>query len=167
MLAGDVWQFRQIGRTGISCRAMLCRCACGYTLVELLVVIAVIGILIGLLLPAVQAAREASRRSWCASNLHQLGVAIQCYHGQHGSFPLGSPLLPKPNEWRSGIGWRVLILPHLEESSVYDQIHPASDGSAADWGPRSQSIDVFLCPALHHPPKAISPLFTRALGCRQ
>ncbi|MCD4727049.1 MAG: DUF1559 domain-containing protein, partial [Pirellulales bacterium] len=62
----------------------------GFTLVELLVVITIIGILIALLLPAVQAAREAARRIQCANKFHQVGVAMHNYHTAHECFPPGS-----------------------------------------------------------------------------
>lgn len=92
-----------------------------FTLVELLVVIAIIGILIALLLPAVQAAREAARRSQCSNNLKQIGIALHNYHDTHKTFPLGSFCLH--DGWPSnGTNWRVLIFPFIEQGALYDQL---------------------------------------------
>jgi prepilin-type N-terminal cleavage/methylation domain-containing protein len=114
----------------------------GFTLVELLVVIAIIAILIGLLLPAVQAAREAARRSTCANNLHQYGVALHNYHDTNGRLPPGGTAAlsqdtwqwnniqdPTNPDWNSppGIGWHVRILPYVEMATLYDQMDMASN----------------------------------------
>ncbi len=96
----------------------------GFTLVELLVVIAVVGLLIGLLLPAVQSAREAARRMQCSSNQRQIGLAIQNYESALQSFPLtttGSGTVGRPNG--SGFySWLAMILPQMEQQSLYASI---------------------------------------------
>src|SRR2546421_11401093 len=86
---------------------------CGFTLVELLVVIAIIGVLVALLLPAVQTAREASRRSSCQNNLKQLSLAMLNYESVNGVLP-------------GGVGrfgccwgtWQVRVLPYLEQGAL-------------------------------------------------
>jgi prepilin-type N-terminal cleavage/methylation domain-containing protein/prepilin-type processing-associated H-X9-DG protein len=101
----------------------------GFTLVELLVVIAIIGILIALLLPAIQAAREAARRSQCANNEKQHGVAFLSYEANRRTFPPGRwgcdggdyptcPALGRPDH-ESGVNAFVLIYPYLELNSIY------------------------------------------------
>jgi len=85
-----------------------------FTLVELLVVIAIIGILVALLLPAIQAAREAARRSQCSNNLRQVGVAVHNFHDTRKKLP---PYRVADHQQP----WVVLILPHLEEQQVADQ----------------------------------------------
>jgi prepilin-type N-terminal cleavage/methylation domain-containing protein len=82
-----------------------------FTLVELLVVIAIIGILVALLLPAIQAAREAARRSQCQNNIKQIGLALQNYHSARNSFPPGAA-------FQEGSTWSAYILPYMEESAA-------------------------------------------------
>ena len=93
-----------------------------FTLVELLVVIAIIGILVALLLPAVQAARESSRRSHCTNNLKQIGLATLQHHDVYGKFPPGwaqSPFtVPQGNIIQGGHGFFSFLLPFLEEEGL-------------------------------------------------
>ncbi len=87
-----------------------------FTLVELLVVIAIIGILVALLLPAIQAAREAARRSQCLNNLKQLGLALHNYHDTYQSLPIGAQF---PVDRKN---WRVAMFPYMEQGTLYDQL---------------------------------------------
>ena len=90
----------------------------GFTLVELLVVIAIIGILVALLLPAIQAAREAARRTQCANNLRQLGIASHNYHDTHKEFPPGAFRDGKTYDIAQNMTWLPRLLPLIEESSI-------------------------------------------------
>ena len=95
----------------------------GFTLVELLVVIAIIGVLVALLLPAIQAAREAARRSSCSNNLKQIGLGLQNYHDARKTFPY-SCVIPATTQQgffgASNIGpnWVVAVLPFIEGGNV-------------------------------------------------
>ena len=77
-----------------------------------------VGILVALLLPAVQSAREATRRMQCSTNLRQIGVALQEYHAQYGSFP---PAYFADENGKPVHSWRVLILPFLDEDDLFEQ----------------------------------------------
>ena len=94
----------------------------GFTLIELLVVIAIIGILVALLLPAIQAAREAARRTECSSNLKQLGVAMHNYHDTHGRLPPGFMAVDHTGQVKGGWAWGVFLMPFIEQSPLQDQL---------------------------------------------
>jgi prepilin-type processing-associated H-X9-DG protein len=98
--------------------------AAGFTLVELLVMIAIIGILIALMLPAIQAARESARRTSCINNLKQLAIALLNYHDIYKQFPLGSysAVEADARAEEDGLGWATQILPQLEEQALYEKI---------------------------------------------
>jgi len=91
----------------------------GFTLIELIVTVAIIGILFGLLVPAVQKAREAAARAGCQNNLKQIGLALHHFHDAHGRFP------PLPNDSQkitdvnATVSWMALILAQIEEESLY------------------------------------------------
>ena len=100
---------------GQRCRPRLGRPTHAFTLVELLVVIAIIGILVALLLPAIQAAREAARRTQCVNNLKQLALGCHLYLDAKKAFPYGGKV-------SNQLSWRCYILPYIEESALYDEM---------------------------------------------
>jgi prepilin-type N-terminal cleavage/methylation domain-containing protein/prepilin-type processing-associated H-X9-DG protein len=104
----------------------------GFTLVELLVVIAIIGVLIALLLPAVQAAREAARRTQCTNNLKQMGLALHMYQDQVKVLPMGA-------YDTQGAGWTCYILPYIEQQNLYSTLR-FIEGEEGQWAHPSDVI---------------------------
>ncbi len=139
----------------------------GFTLVELLVVIAIIGVLVALLLPAIQAAREASRRMSCVNNLKQHGLAMQNYHSARGSFPSGftSGLDPDGPDIDFGANANVLLLPYFEQAtlnSLYDNNGKWSDQLDVVLG---TAVGMFNCPSTSEEnPIAVQAMATQFVG---
>lgn len=140
----------------------------GFTLVELLVVIAIIGILVALLLPAVQAAREAARRTKCQNNFKQVGIAFQLFHDVHKEFPAAQEVAYKPGGGQNALpntnhGYNIHLLPHLEEQALYDRYDFNQVWSAGPLAPSTKNnnaitrnaativdLPAFLCPSSEH-----------------
>ena len=132
-----------------------------FTLVELLAVIAIIGVLVGMLLPAVQAAREAARRSQCGNNFKQIGVAIHNHVSAKNVFPAGlrSYTTPKSSsscpantaDWdlKKGFSWAFLILPYMEGTADYDKWFTTNGRNETVM--RDRIVPQFSCPTLPFP----------------
>lgn len=124
----------------------------GFTLVELLVVIAIIGVLIGLLLPAVQSARESARRMSCSNNCRQFGLALHNYENARKFFPaacytVDSASAPtKGNPSGTEHSWRAFVLANLEEGSLMDQYDFGQHWWSQNAAVLSASPSVFRCP---------------------
>ena len=142
----------------------------GFTLIELLVVIAIIGVLVGLLLPAVQQARESSRRASCGNNLKQMGLAMHNFADSNqrngdGTFPAAAELRTNGSSTSElttfanrAYPWVLFILPFAEETALYSDLENRSTASGAQdpwsgpqvWGvitkARSTPISFGLCP---------------------
>lgn len=117
----------------------------GFTILELLTTLGIVGILAAVILPAVSSAREAARRIECVDHLRQIGLALHNYHDQHRCLPSGW-------QWEfsgmSAYGWAVPLLPHLEEGAVHRQVdRNRSLGHSAHGTARQTSLPLLLCPS--------------------
>ncbi len=122
------------------------------TLVELLVVLAIIALLIGLLIPAIHASREAARRTTCASNLHQLAIAVTHFIDARHELPEVCP----PDKIG---GWAIAILPFMEDGNLYDGLsgHPPLDPAALPDLARQRPF-IMRCPSAYEGDSAIATI---------
>lgn len=152
----------------------------GFTLVELLVVIAIIGILVALLLPAIQAAREAARRTECVNNMKQFAIAAHNYHDVYNTFPrhayvgLGTGSGCRPavgatcESWRAWQGFSAhsMLLPYMEQEALFNEINfsPSWYGNPPSvW---NQRVDAFICPSTALPaPGTTNNIWAGGPGC--
>ncbi len=124
----------------------------GFTLVELLVVIAIIGVLVALLLPAVQAAREAARRSQCANNLRQIGLGMVNYEITNKHFPPGQ-FKPAGLKGKDKIAWPAWHLPFIEQQNLFDRLDmtrtlfEAPNNMPDLSGPANTVVPTYICPS--------------------
>jgi prepilin-type N-terminal cleavage/methylation domain-containing protein/prepilin-type processing-associated H-X9-DG protein len=122
----------------------------GFTLVELLVVIAVVGVLLALLLPAVQSAREAARRGSCQNNMRQLGLALAHFEATHRVFPASGWTTAGPgNPLGKYVGWRALLLPYLEQENIRKRYNVQQhwwEGANLSLG--ALPVQVYRCPSV-------------------
>ncbi len=147
----------------------------GFTLVELLVVITIIGILIALLLPAVQAAREAARRAQCTNNLKQLALGMLTHEQQNNFFPSGGWSWEWTGDPDRGAGrgqpgnWAYSILPYIEQQALHDLgtdgqanvVTPTQTAGAAQC--EQQMLTVFNCPSRR--PALAYPFYNWGITC--
>ena len=140
----------------------------GFTLVELLVVMAIIGMMIGMMLPAVGAMREAARRATCQSRLARLGIALQKYEAGYGTLPPGTtePKGPIHNVPQGiQLSWTVRLLPYLDEGATLKQLDLAAGAYAAkNAAVRGLRIAAFVCPSQRSVRQTATPASNYA-GC--
>jgi prepilin-type N-terminal cleavage/methylation domain-containing protein len=127
----------------------------GFTVIELLVVLAVIAVLCTLVLPAVQQARESARRVQCTNNLHQIGVALQSYYASVNCYPSGWIIkTPVGTDSRNGWGWLAMVLPQFDERPLFNSINFCEQvGHRCNVTARLSTIESLMCPSDNVPPR--------------
>ncbi len=131
-------------------RTAVSTAARAFTLVELLVVVAIIGGLVALLLPAVQAARESARQTQCLNHLFQVGVALHNYQGAHASLPIGCVEKRVPRTRPNGrqLAWSAALLPQLEQAPLAAKLNwTAAYDSPQNSAAAATVVSVYLCPS--------------------
>jgi prepilin-type N-terminal cleavage/methylation domain-containing protein/prepilin-type processing-associated H-X9-DG protein len=120
----------------------------GFTLIEMLVTIAIVAVLAALLVPAIERVRAAAARAHCANNLKEIGLGLHGYHDVYGKFPQGSSRAGSDFAIQTGWGWGAAILPFLEQSKLFKMLDLAK-GSAAGSNARLLSYPLagFRCPS--------------------
>ena len=126
------------------------RAFAGFTIIELLVTVAIVGILMGMLIPAVSAVRSESRRSQCMNNLRQLSIASQNFESAQG-------FIPPAARFGEGTGWHAYILPYIERQELYEQIMITDPEQNFEWSADGKPVletilPVFKCPSDPAPP---------------
>ncbi len=118
-------------------------------MVELLVVLAIVGMLMALLLPAVQAARESARTIHCRNNLRQIGIALCAYHTSRRAFPPGGiEWRPPGDETKRQLAWSAFLLPYVDETPLYEALDLSTPFDSPENAPfAAQILPVYVCPS--------------------
>lgn len=129
-----------------------------FTLVELLVVLAILGVLLSLVMPAVQQARESARRVECRNQLRQLGLALHSYHDAKLVLPTGAYLRGPSFPVQSGWGWGAMILPYVDQPALYHSLDfNLPTGIGGNLPQIARPVSVWRCPSDAAPAAALVP----------
>jgi prepilin-type N-terminal cleavage/methylation domain-containing protein/prepilin-type processing-associated H-X9-DG protein len=135
-----------------------CRHRTGFTLIEVLVVIAILSVVVALLIPAVQKVRDAAARTQCESNLKQIALALHNYHDGYGRFPHGGVMNGPCCNTPCGPTWTVFLLPYLDQEELYKHY----DFSVPNEHPnnrhvRTRSLSIYTCPVDPNSNRVVQP----------